>query len=85
MSNAGNLTRNGRIVLVALRDSIDPETGGRLTVKQYFSEKAYDEDGGFTDTSITLKPLNPQFEPVILETADEAELRVLAEFVAVTE
>jgi phage repressor protein C with HTH and peptisase S24 domain len=38
-------TRQGRIVLVALRDSVDPETGGRLTVKRYHSEKTFDPDG----------------------------------------
>lgn len=39
-------TRQGRILLVALRDSVDPETGGRLTVKRYHSEKVFAADGG---------------------------------------
>ena len=45
-------TRQGRIVLVALRDSIDPETVGRLTVKRYHSQTALSEDGAFTHLHI---------------------------------
>jgi SAM-dependent methyltransferase/SOS-response transcriptional repressor LexA len=76
-------SRHGRIVLVALRDSVDPETGGRLTVKRYSSEKVYDEDGVFAHTQIVLKPLNPDFEPVTLRESDEPALRVIGEFVQV--
>ena len=38
-------TRQGRIVLVGLRDSVDPESGERFTVKRYSSEKATAEEG----------------------------------------
>jgi SOS-response transcriptional repressor LexA len=76
-------TRQGRIVLVALRDSVDPETGGRLTVKRYSSEKIFDEDGDYTHTRIQLSPLNPEYEPILLESAEEGILRVLGEFVQV--
>lgn len=47
-------TRQGRIVLVPFRDSVDPETAGRLTVKQYWSEKRFDEDGNFKHVRIEL-------------------------------
>ena len=74
-------TRQGRIVLVALRDSVDPETGGKLTVKGYHSEKILDADGQFTHTRIILKPLNPDFDPLVIKQADDDHLRVLGEFV----
>lgn len=32
-------SRNGKVVLVELRDDVDPETGERYTVKRYRSEK----------------------------------------------
>jgi hypothetical protein len=37
-------TRQGKTVLVQLRDATDPENGGRYTVKRYESEKARDGD-----------------------------------------
>jgi SAM-dependent methyltransferase/SOS-response transcriptional repressor LexA len=74
-------TRQGRIVLVALRDSVDPETGGRLTVKRYHSEKRFDSDGQFAHTRITLRPLNPDFEPIVIDRAEDDQLRFLGEFV----
>lgn len=75
-------TRQGRIVLVELRDAVDPETGQRYTVKRYRSDKAHAGDSWVHDR-ITLEPLNPAFEPIVLTSADEDKLRVVAEFVEV--
>ncbi len=77
-------TRQGKTVLVRLRDTTDPETGARYTVKRYESEKAGDADGpAWTHTKITLKPLNPDFDPIVLTGADEHEAAVVAELVEV--
>jgi len=76
-------TRQGRIVLVALRDSVDPETAGRLTVKQYWSEKRFDEEGRSQHVRIELRPLNPDFTPIVITQAEEDSLRVLGEWVGV--
>jgi SOS-response transcriptional repressor LexA len=76
-------TRQGRVVLVALRDSVDPETGGRLTVKRYSSEKVFDVDAVFTHSRITLKPLNAEYASIVLEQVEEGTLTVLGEFVRV--
>ena len=83
-------TRQGKTVLVRLRDTTDPETGARYTVKRYESEKAGDEEGvgggdgdAWTHTKITLKPLNPDFDPIVLTGADEGEAAVVAELVEV--
>lgn len=75
-------TRQSKIVLVQLRDAIDPETGQRYTVKRYESEKTRAGDS-WRHEKITLKPVNPDFEPIVLVGTDEGELRVVAELVAV--
>lgn len=75
-------TRQGKTVLVQLRDVTDPETGERYTVKRYESEKASKGDS-WRHTRITLKPVNPEFEPIVLTGADEDELEVIAELIDV--
>jgi phage repressor protein C with HTH and peptisase S24 domain len=75
-------TRQGKIVLVQLRHVIDPDSGERYTVKRYQSEKAMDDDS-WRHTRITLKPLNPDFQPIELTGSEEGELQVVAEFIEV--
>jgi SOS-response transcriptional repressor LexA len=74
-------TRQGKTVLVQLRDATNTESGERYTVKRYDSEKAKHGDS-WRHTRITLKPVNPDFEPIVL-TGDEGQLQVIAEFVEV--
>jgi SOS-response transcriptional repressor LexA len=76
-------TRNGKIVLVELQDTQDPETGERYTVKRYCSEKSQAGEGTWRHVRVTLEPLNPEFEPIDLKMEDEGRLRVVAEFVQV--
>ena len=79
-------TRQGKTVLARLRDAADPETGARYTVKRYRSEKAGDGRGGggsWTHARITLQPLNPEFEAIVLAGRDEGEAAVVAELVEV--
>ncbi len=75
-------TRQGKTVLVQLRDATDSETGERYTVKRYESEKAKDDDS-WRHERITLKPINADFEPIMLTGADEGALQVIAELVEV--
>ena len=75
-------TRQGKIVLVQLRDATDPDNGERYTVKRYQSEKVTDGDS-WRHARITLKPINPDFQPIELTGAEEGELQVVAEFVEV--
>lgn len=75
-------TRQGKTVLVQLRDTTDPESGERHTVKRYESEKA--QAGDFwRHEKIPLKPVNPDFQPITLTGADEGQLQVVAELVEV--
>ena len=75
-------TRQGRTVLVQLRDAIDPDTGQRFTVKRYRSEKTADEYG-WRHVRIVLEPVNPEFQPIELTTEDEYAVAVVAELVEV--
>ena len=75
-------SRQGRIVLAALRDAVDPETGERYTVKRYESRKAPSGDA-WRHAAVTLKPINPEFEPIVLGGADAGRVRVVAELVDV--
>ena len=75
-------TRQGRTVLVQLRDAVDPDTGQRFTVKRYRSEKTADEDD-WRHVRIMLEPVNPVFMPIELKTEDEGSVAVVAEMVEV--
>lgn len=77
-------TRQGKTVLLQLRNGTDPETGERYTVKRYRSEKAATANSWRHET-ITLEPLNTDFEPIILTGADEGAVQVIAELVEVLE
>ena len=74
--------RQGKIVLAQLRGASDPETGARYTVKRYESEKR-PGGGSWRHAEITLKPINPAFEPIVLTAADEGACDVVAELVDV--
>ncbi len=77
-------SRQGKVVLVQLRDAVDPETGERYTVKRYESEKVQIGES-WRHTKITLKPHNPEFEAIEFSDVQEEELQLIAEFVEVLE
>lgn len=76
-------SRQGKIVLAWHRGAIDPESGGEYTVKKYASEKTVREDGAWSHQKITLRPLNPDYEPLVLEADSEEDVRIIAEFLEV--
>ena len=69
--------------LVQLRDSTDPETGERYTVKRYESEKVTAEDGAWRHVKITLKANNPDFKAIVLTCDEEGSVKVIAEMLEV--
>jgi len=73
-------TRQGKVVLAQLRNEVDPESGERYTVKLYESEKSTDADGTWRHVKVTLRPLNRDFQPIVLTTEDEGAVAVIAEF-----
>ena len=74
--------RQGKTVLVELRESTDPETGQRYTVKRYKSEKTAG-GGTWRHERITLESASPEFEPIVLAGTGEGELQVIAKVVEV--
>ena len=74
--------RQGKTVLVQMRDDTDPESGQRYTVKRYRSEKVADGDS-WRHTRISLNPINTDFQPIILTNAEEGQFQVIAEVVEV--
>jgi SOS-response transcriptional repressor LexA len=76
-------SRQGKIVLVELRDALDPETSERYTVKRYTSEKSIAADGDWRHILVTLEPINHHFKPIHLTVDDEGSVAVVAELVEV--
>ena len=73
-------TRQGRTLLVQLRDAVDPDTDQRYTVKRYESRRARRGDS-WRHERIRLLPLNPEFDPI--EIGKEDEVQFIAELVEV--
>lgn len=76
-------SRQGRVVLVQLRDVADIETGQQYTVKRYLSEKSAGED--WQHMQISLRPVNPAFSAIVLNAGSEGAVQVIAEFLEVVE
>lgn len=78
-------SRQNRKLLVRHAGVSDEETGGEYTLKVYSSEKiaAEEGEGGWQHSKITLSPLNPDYEPIVLHPESEGEVVAVAEFVKV--
>ena len=73
-------SRTNRILLVKHRAIYDPETGGSFTVKKFDSTQVKGKEADRTGT-IYLRPLNPAFQPIVVE--DGSDVEVVAEMVEV--
>jgi uncharacterized protein len=69
-------TRQGKVVLVMLRDALDPESNQRFTVKRYESERVADEDT-WRHATVTLKPVNLTSHLSILAGLAKMSFRLL--------
>ena len=76
-------SREGKIVLVQNHVAYDPEYGGSYAIKQYASEKHFNSDGTWQHSEIQLKPLNPNYNPIVLNEADSESFRIIGEFLGV--
>lgn len=76
-------SRQGKRLLVWHSGIDDPMTSGHYTLKVYSSEKQDTSDGSWQHRKIVLKPLNADFEPIVLTSKDEGDVRVIAELHAV--
>ncbi|MBE0565773.1 MAG: DUF2075 domain-containing protein [Krumholzibacteria bacterium] len=77
-------SREGKIVVVQHRSIADPDTGARFTVKRYRSRKVGD-DGSWRHVEIVLSPesASGEYREIVIQKADEGELRVVGELLAV--
>lgn len=76
-------SREGKIVLVQNHVAYDPEYGGSYAIKQYASGKYFNSDGTWQHSEIQLKPLNPNYNPIVLNEADSDTFRIIGEFLGV--
>ncbi|MGP5508733.1 LexA family protein [Pseudomonas helleri] len=76
-------SRQGRKLLIWHAGVADAETGGEYTLKVYSSEKTTSDNDEWQHERITLKPLNPEYQPLILEPEEEGMVIAVAEFLKV--
>lgn len=76
-------SRNGRIVLAQKTGMLDPDTEAGYTVKTYHSSKRVDPDTDWQHESITLKPVNPAFQEIIIPPEETGDFRIVAFFLEV--
>lgn len=73
-------SRNGKVVLVEMLDSADPDTG-RYTIKRYTSQKIATDENSWVHSQIILEPLNKSFDNIVLSNDENDALKVIAEFI----
>ena len=74
-------SREGRIVLVQFKSRGDLENDVRFTVKKYQSVKRVTEDD-WSHEQIELRPLNRDYDPIIVTPHEAPEMVVVGEWVA---
>lgn len=74
-------SREGKIVLAQHRGYFDEDNVGAYSIKEYHSTKSYNEDGTWQHEQITLRPLNKEFNPIILTPEDEDDFRIVGAYV----
>lgn len=73
-------TRNGQIVLAQHQD---PETGAGYTLKKYRSTKSSDAETEWRHESISLIPINSDYQEIVVPVEEADEFSVVAFFVEV--
>jgi len=73
-------TNQNKILVVNHSDITDSEFEGRYTIKRYFSEKEFFEDGTWKHKKIVLKSDNRYFKDIILQDVDPRDFIIVAEF-----
>ena len=76
-------SRQGKIVLAQHRGFYDNDNAGAYSIKVYESTKTFDEFGNWQHESITLKPLNTDYQPIILSPEDIEDFRIVGSFIGV--
>ncbi len=75
-------SREGKLLLVQVNTHMDPEEGGRYTIKRYHSIKHVTDDG-WEHQAIRLEPLNKEYQTIEIIPEEADDIRVVGEFVSV--
>ena len=78
-------SRQGKIVLAQHRGYFDEDNAGAYSIKQYSSEKSCNDDGSWQHESITLRPFNPEYEPIRIDAEDAESFAIIGELVGVVD
>ena len=73
-------TRQDSIVLTELT-SRDMDYGGMYTIKKYYSEKVYDEDGINQHSKVVLRSLNHDYDNIDITEEDASKMKTIGIFV----
>jgi len=76
-------SREGTIVLAQHHGYFDEDNAGSYSIKEYHSEKSYDEDGNWQHEKIVLKPFNRDYNPIELTPDDIDTFRIVGGFVGI--
>ena len=74
-------SREGKIVLAEHQGEVDSDYEGAYSIKVYHSKKIFDEYGDWQHESITLQPLNRDYDPISIDAEDAESFRIVGEFI----
>ena len=78
-------SRQGKIVLVQHHNFYDSDFAGAYSIKEYSSSKSYDEFGNWEHEKIELKPLNKDYNSIVINAEEAEDFRVIGEFIGVVD
>ena len=78
-------SREGKIVLAEHQGDVDSDYEGAYSIKVYHSKKTYNEFGDWQHESITLAPLNSDYNPICIDAEDSDSFRIIGEFIDVVD
>ena len=58
---------------------------GAYSIKEYSSSKSYDEFGNWEHEKIELKPLNKDYNSIVINAEEAEDFRVIGEFIGVVD
>ena len=74
-------SREGKIVLAEHQGETDTDYEGAYSIKVYHSKKTFNEFGDWQHESITLQPLNHDYQPINIDAEDADSFRIVGEFI----
>ena len=74
-------SREGKIVLAEHNGEVDSDYEGAYSIKVYHSKKVFNEYDEWQHESITLQPLNRDYDPIEIVAEDADSFRIIGEFI----